>query len=102
MKLKSLYMFKDTSADSAENRAVIDTLNSITFVVGVDSIEEGVQIARQFVKEGIGLIELCGGFGYEGAKKIYDAVGDKVAIGMVVHQVWNAPKLAKLLESEFE
>lgn len=101
MKLKSLYMFKDTSADSAKNRAVIDTQNSTTFIVGVSSIEEGARIAQQFVEEGVGLIELCGGFGYEGTKKVHDVVGDKVPVGMMVHQVWNSSKLYKLLEGEF-
>ena len=100
MKLKALYMFVDPSANSAKHRAVIDTSNTELLVIGVNSIEEGKKIAKQLVQEGVVLIELCGAFGYDGAKRVYDEVGDKIPVGMMVHQVWNAPKLAKLLGGE--
>ena len=72
MRLKVLYMFVNPTVDSAKHRAVIDTPTSQIFVIGVASVEEGGKTAKQFVQEGIGLIELCGGFGYAGAKKISD------------------------------
>ena len=98
MSLKALYMFMDPSADSIKHRAIIETKNSKMILVGVNSIEEGAKIAKKFVEEGVVLIELCGAFGYEGAKKVHDQVGKEVPVGMMVHQVWNATKLAKLLE----
>ena len=48
--------------------------------------------------EGIHLIELCGASGYAGGKAVYDAVGDKVPVGIMVHQFNNAPNICKLLE----
>lgn len=42
---------------------------------------------------------MCGAFGYEGAKEVSEAVGNKVPVGMIGHQVWDAPKLAKVLEA---
>ena len=97
MGLKALYMFVNPAADSTEHRAVIETPTSQISVIGVSSIEEAARIAKQLVQEGIELIELCGGFGYDGAKKIHDEVGGQIPVGLVVHQVWNAPKLAKVL-----
>jgi hypothetical protein len=100
MKLKALYMFCDPTADAIKNRAEVDAPACKMFVVGVSSTDEGAKIAKQLVQqEGITLIEVCGAFGYEGAKKVSEAVGDKVPVGMIVHQVWNAARLAKLLES---
>ena len=98
MLLKVLYMFMDPSAESAKHRAIIETENSKMILVGVNSFEEGAKIAKQYVEEGVVLIELCGAFGYEGAKKVHDQVGNEVPVGMIVHQVRNATKLAKLKE----
>ena len=93
--IKVLYMFVHPSADSTKHRAVIETSVVKMTVVGVSSTEEGVKIAKQFMQEGVGVVELCGGFGYDGAKKVYDAVGDKIPVGMVVHQEANASTLAE-------
>lgn len=97
MGLKALYMFVNPTVDSTKHRATIDTPTSQILVVGVSSADEGARIAEQLVGEGVELIELCGGFGYDGAKTIHDRVGNKVPVGLVMHQVWNAPKLAQVL-----
>lgn len=47
MSLKVLYMFMDTSAESAKHRAIIETENSKMILVGVNSFEEGAKIAKQ-------------------------------------------------------
>lgn len=95
--LKALYMFVEPGTDPTKHRAVIDTPAAQMFIVGVGSIEEGAKTAKALVDEGVVLIELCGGFGYEGAKRVHDEVGEDVPVGMIVHQVWNAGKLAKVL-----
>lgn len=96
-KLKWLYMFVEPSADSAKHVAMLDSPEFTLQVVGVSNIEEGAQVAKGFVEQGGMLIELCGGFGYAGAKRVSDEVGNRVPVGMIVHQIWNADKLAALL-----
>jgi len=98
VKLQVLYMFCDPTADSKKNRALVETEAGKVYIVGVSSTDEGAKIAKEMVDKGIALIELCGAFGYEGAKRVSDVVGEKVPVGMTVHQVWNGPKIAKLLE----
>ena len=98
MKLQVLYMFCDSTADSTKHRAEIETPECKLSIIGVSSTDEGAETAQQLVAKGVAIIEVCGAFGYEGAKKVSDAVGDQVPVGMIVHQVWNATKLAKLLE----
>jgi len=102
MSLKALYMFLDPSAESVKHRAVIETENWKMFLVGVNSVEDGVKIAKQFVEDGVVLIELCGAFGYEGANKVQEQVGNEVPVGMTFHQVRNAPKLADLLGGKYK
>ena len=71
MGLKALYMFMNPKLDSTKHRAVIDTPGSgKMFIIGVNSVEEGAKIAEQLVQEGVELIELCGAFGYDGARKV--------------------------------
>jgi hypothetical protein len=98
MKLQVLYMFCDPTADSNKNKALVETEAGKVHIVGVSSTDEGAKIAKEMMGKGIALIELCGAFGYEGAKKVSDAVGNQIPVGMIVHQVWNGPKIAKLLE----
>jgi hypothetical protein len=99
MGLKALYMFINPKLDSNKHRAEIETPeNGKMFFIGVNSIEEGIKIAESFVQDGIELIELCGGFGYEGTARIQNALGDKIPVGIMVHQVWNAAQLAKLIK----
>jgi hypothetical protein len=95
---KVLYMFTDETADSSKHRAVISTPNVMIIAIGVSSTDEAVEVAKQHVGEGIDLIELCGASGYAGGKAVSEAVGDKVPVGIMVHQFDNAPKICKLLE----
>ncbi len=54
-------------------------------VVGVRSAEQGVVVAQQMVKDGIQLIELCGGFSPVWAGKIIEAIDYAVPVGVVAY-----------------
>lgn len=54
-------------------------------VVGVTHPSEGVDAAREMVREGIQLIELCGGFGPQWAGRIIDAIEGAVPLGTVAY-----------------
>ncbi|WP_217922245.1 DUF6506 family protein [Miltoncostaea oceani] len=41
------------------------------------------RVAATLADEGVGLIELCGGFGPEGAARVIAAVGGRVPVGTV-------------------
>lgn len=54
-------------------------------VVGVAKPEQGIEEARKMVKEGIQLIELCGGFSPVWAGKIIEAIEYAVPVGVVAY-----------------
>jgi len=54
-------------------------------VVGVKSPEQGIEVAKQMVAEGIQLIELCGGFSPVWAGKIIEAINYAVPVGVVAY-----------------
>ena len=97
MKPTGLYMFVDPSVDHTVHKAVIETPKIKMLIQGVGSVEEGTSLVKKLVDEGVSLVELCGGFGYGGAKAVSDAVGDRASVSMAVSQVLDAPKLAGIL-----
>lgn len=54
-------------------------------VVGVKKPEQGIEVAKEMVKEGIQLIELCGGFSPVWTGKIIEAIDYAVPVGVVAY-----------------
>jgi len=54
-------------------------------VVGVKSAEQGIEVAKTMVQEGIQLIELCGGFSPVWAGRIIEAIDYAVPVGVVAY-----------------
>jgi hypothetical protein len=83
MSLKAAFIFVAPDADPAVHRALVDTPAVKLTAVGVKNYPQAVEIARQLVAEGILAIELCGGFGHEGAALVRQAVAGQAAVGVV-------------------
>jgi hypothetical protein len=81
--LKAGFIFVAPEADYQQNRAVVDTPIVKLTVVGVKDYATAVIAAKEMVAEGIGAIELCGGFGIEGAALVKKAVDGKAVVGVV-------------------
>ncbi len=81
--LKAAFVFVAPQADSRQHRAVIETAAVELTVVGVKDYQAAVQAVKELVDQGIGAIELCGGFGIEGAAKVKQAVAGKAVVGVV-------------------
>lgn len=54
-------------------------------VVGVKNAEQGIDVAKAMVAEGIQLIELCGGFSPVWVGKIIEAIDYAVSVGVVAY-----------------
>ena len=52
-------------------------------ILTVRNPDEAVALAKRLGEEGFGAIEVCGAFGEELAKKMYEAAGCKVPVGYV-------------------
>lgn len=83
MALKAAFIFLAPEADPATHRAEVLTPAVELTVVGVQDYAQAEQVARDLVDQGIGAIELCGGFGHEGTARIVKAVQGRVAVGVV-------------------
>lgn len=76
-----IYISKD--CDPTKHTATIDSSGCKSIIIGVESVEAGCEIAKKVVEQGCQLIELCGGFGADGAKKVVDATNGAVPVGFV-------------------
>jgi hypothetical protein len=81
--LKAGFIFVAPEADYQKNRAVVKTPVVELTVVGCKDYAMAAIAAKELVDEGIGAIELCGGFGIEGTAMVKKAVGDKAVVGVV-------------------
>ncbi|MFH8591341.1 DUF6506 family protein [Streptomyces rimosus] len=63
--------------------SVVDTGECRSVLVGVRKPEEGIEVARRLVSEGVQLIELCGGFGPVWTGRIIEAIDGAVPVGAV-------------------
>ena len=57
----------------------------ITRMIGVPDIETAERTAAALADEGFSAIELCGAFGEDGARRIIEATGRRIAVGFVTH-----------------
>ncbi len=73
------------------HRATFETKVFTEKIRTARNIEEAKTIAREMMASGVGVIELCGAFGAEGAKAIIEATEGKVAIGYVTHDKEQDP-----------
>jgi riboflavin synthase len=92
MALKAAFIFVAPDADAAIHRAVVDTPAVSLTVVGVKNYAAAAEAAKQLVADGCVAVELCAGFGLEGAALVKKAVDGKAVVGVVRFD--NHPGLA--------
>lgn len=83
MLLQAAFIFLAPGADALRDRAVVTTPQVELTVVGAADYAAAEAAAKSLVEQGIGAIELCGGFGVAGTARIVEAVAGKAAIGVV-------------------
>ena len=84
------YLFEHPDADPARDRMVLDSGGVRSLIVAVPGTSAAPEVAAGLVRdEGVGLIELCGGFGSAEVAAVSAAIGDaaQVAVGHVVFGV---------------
>jgi hypothetical protein len=77
------FIYISKECNPKEHNKTIDSLGCRSIFVGVDSVDAGCEAAKKLVSEGCRIIELCGGFGKQGAKKVIEATEGAVPVGFV-------------------
>ncbi|BCV23459.1 DUF6506 family protein [Gelria sp. Kuro-4] len=83
MALKAAFIFVAPGADPQVNRAVVPSPEVELTVVGVPDYGAAEQTAAELAAAGVKAVELCGGFGHEGAARVARAVAGRAKVGVV-------------------
>jgi hypothetical protein len=81
------YIYEHPGTDPVADRRVIDRGGQRTLLVPVPDPTGASIVAQNLVAEGVGLIELCGGFSLPAAAEVTAAVGGRVPVGHVTFAV---------------
>lgn len=82
---------------SHKQHAVLENEHFRSEIVGVNSVEEAIDVSEDLISQGVQLIELCGGFGEEKANQVIDALQSETPIGFVGFSVKENEKLAAVM-----
>jgi hypothetical protein len=77
------FIFDAPETDSKTDRFVIERGGMRSIMVPVSDPSDAVALAVELVKEGVQMIELCGGFELPLVGKIIEATGGNVPVGHV-------------------
>lgn len=83
MRVEAAFLFIAPEANSDIHRSVIDTPIVRLTTVGVSTLLEAENVAKDLASNGVTAIELCAGFGNEGTARISRAVRGKAVVGAV-------------------
>ena len=84
MKKKYAMMLMNELHNPESDHARLDTSATETHILTVRDPEEAVAKAVELADAGFGAIEVCGAFGEELARKMYDAAGRRLTVCYVV------------------
>ncbi len=83
-KKKFAMMIMGQQYQTKTDYAVLETDAVETHIITVTSAEQAVTVAGELAQAGFGAIEVCGAFGNELARRMYEATDKKVSVGYVV------------------
>lgn len=82
---KFAFILMGAGYDPEQDTAEFQKGESLTSIFTVRNMEEATRRAEKCAADGYGVIELCGAFGEEGARRIREATGNRIGVGYVVH-----------------
>lgn len=77
------FIVKGKGYNARTNKCTLDSGAFKTTVVGVETEEHAIEVAKHMHAEGIQIIELCGGFDYKSADIIMDVLENSMPVGHV-------------------
>lgn len=90
------FVVKGAGYSSSDHSAILQSANFKTLVVCVSDIEDAKSTVANMVREGVQIVELCGGFTEKEATSLRQHIRDVVPIGRVTYTPLEEKRLAQL------
>jgi phosphoribosylformylglycinamidine (FGAM) synthase-like amidotransferase family enzyme len=87
MTISWAFIYEHPGTDPVADRHVVEREGMRTVLVPVSDPADAPKVATDLIDEGIGLIELCGGFSLGDAAKVAEAVQGRIPVGHVTFAV---------------
>ena len=81
--LNAAFIFLAPEADPSVHRSTINTPENNLTTIGVSTLAQAAEAAKEMVDKGCTAIELCGGFGIRGTYMVDQAVQGRARVGSV-------------------
>jgi hypothetical protein len=81
------YIFVSPGFDSSGQEVVLESSQTKVKLIGIEIKKKDavLQLAKQLVKEGVQMIELCGGFGPIWVAKVLEEIHHSIPVGSVMY-----------------
>ena len=83
--LNAAFIFLAPEADPSIHRSTVDTPEIKLTTIGVSTLAEAAEAAKEMVGKGCTAIELCSGFGIRGTYMVEEAVHGRARVGSVLY-----------------
>ncbi|UII30475.1 DUF6506 family protein [Fulvivirga ulvae] len=80
---KYAFLVKHKSYSSASQRALLSSDDFSTTIIGVSGLEEAIKVTNELLKQGIQLVELCGGFTEAEKDCLKQEINSSLPVGVV-------------------
>lgn len=84
---KYAMMFMNPLFEPSKQKARLDLEQVEHYIVTVRNEQEAIAKAKELANCGFGVIEVCGAFGEELARKMYEETGQRLVVGYVTYPV---------------
>lgn len=91
------FIVKAADLEFFKHHARIASENFHMSISGVSNVDEAMLVAQEMITKGVQLIELCGGFTTDDARKVSDAINDHIPVGVVQYTEQERARLQREL-----
>lgn len=96
---KYAMMFMNPLFEPSKQNARLDLEQIEHHMITVRDEQEAIEKAKELADHGFGVIEVCGAFGEELARKMYEETGHRLVVGYVTYPVDQEEALERFWNS---